>query len=243
MVGVPVAGASRKSKARSIVAGWAGADGAAQAESTQLADVPRSRPARLGLGASAALVKPSGADDDATHDLASTKLKQSIGKQERREQRAREDRHHGAGGIDNGAGADDADDDDDVGRSGAFQARPLPPAAGADVLAGPPKHKRPKGEKQSADIKPATEPPRVAQPSLPAQVPAGAPPPARGGGAPHGAIGEAGKGKRSKTRSKQKNMRRDTRLEHLKPTYRTPGAPDYAPPAPPAWKRAKMMAA
>jgi hypothetical protein len=50
------------------------------------------------------------------------------------------------------------------------------------------------------------------------------------------------KDKRSKTRSKQKNLRRDTRAEHLKPTYRTPGAEDYAPPAPPAWRPASKPA-
>eukprot|EP00047_Mylnosiga_fluctuans_P024627 m.165530 g.165530 ORF g.165530 m.165530 type:complete len:305 (+) comp9894_c0_seq2:1868-2782(+) len=42
--------------------------------------------------------------------------------------------------------------------------------------------------------------------------------------------------KRKKIRSKQKNLRKDTRPEHLRPTYRTPGAADYKTPNP-SWKK------
>jgi len=41
--------------------------------------------------------------------------------------------------------------------------------------------------------------------------------------------------KGKKTRSKQKNMKKDNRPEHLKPTYRTPGSADYKAPKP-VWR-------
>eukprot|EP00729_Bicosta_minor_P010418 gene10418-25195_t len=41
--------------------------------------------------------------------------------------------------------------------------------------------------------------------------------------------------KRKKVRSKQKNLKRDTRAAHLKPTYMTPGSADYKQPKP-SWR-------
>ena len=43
--------------------------------------------------------------------------------------------------------------------------------------------------------------------------------------------------KPKKKRSKQKNIRKDNRPDHLKPTYRTPTAPDYQAPKPNPWTK------
>ncbi|KAG8464979.1 hypothetical protein KFE25_012342 [Diacronema lutheri] len=272
------------SRARKIVQSWAGSgSGVGDAQSGEVADageVPRARPARLGLGASSGPLKPDAAADDSAFGVASAKLKQSVGKQERREQRDRDERRDDATAVMD----DHDDDDDDVGRSGAFRQRvirapPTGPADGAPRASATkgaqpppaPAVKRrdaaraavngaPRADKRKAaqlDAPPADgahaarglrtgaarsgqrQPPGPAQPNAAARTGVAAP----AAPSPAPVADRPREGKRSKTRSKQKNLRRDTRPEHLKPTYRTPGAPNYAPPAPPAWKGAKAAAA
>ncbi|KAJ1616292.1 hypothetical protein T492DRAFT_1107688 [Pavlovales sp. CCMP2436] len=245
-------------KALKIVAGWGGGESATVGPggATQ---IPKSRPARLGLGASSG---PAKAEPDAeAFDGARAKLQQSLKKQQRREQREVTDR--AADKLEPGGQDDDDDDDDndDAGRSGAFKPAAKQTLPAHALPAGGKKQKQPTqarkegGEKRARADPPepakgvACEPAQLQAPGAgkqhdkpdsrpPTSRPADGPPVVAAGGAAEAAEG-AKKGKRFKTRSKQKNLRRDTRPESLKPTYRTPGAPDYAPPMPPAWQTKK----
>jgi hypothetical protein len=233
-------------KALNIVSGWGGGGTAdAKAELLASADVPQQRPNRLGLGASAT-IKPAergGGGGDSGFDRAGAKLQAVVKKQQRKEQRDQADRRaEPARGDGNTAESNGESDDDDAGRSGAFQKRSklatAPPLvakpAGATVA------KRKRGE-STAVARPASAVAKSAERASAPRVAEGAraQPAASAGGDAH-AAGETGeavqKPRRTKTRSKQKNLRRDTRADHLKPTYRTPGASDYLPPAPPAWR-------
>lgn len=238
-------------KALKIVAGWCGEDAAAtDARASQPSELPSARPARLGLGASAEPTKPAGAQAP-TDDLATSKLQKSLKKQQRREAREELERAQGrkastaaSGDADAAHSSADSDEEEELGRSAVIAARAparLDAAAPAVGAQGAVTSKKRKGKSQRTaaaredESETPAEPARKAASGSPGRAESAAPAadahPARNSG--DDAPGRAGK--RRKTRSKQKNIRRDTRPDHLKPTYRTPGAADYVAPARPAW--------